>query len=140
MRLLASGAASRASLSAAKIIGAGQFIGRVIDHFIRPQLWRCVGPEFFNLPRQKRNRDQQQQLQRERCQNSAVGNNSGLSLTGQRRAGARESRTDRGDELLPARRPLDQQFGRSMDLNDADGVELERFAQVKYADRGCGLK
>jgi hypothetical protein len=48
-------------------------------------------------------------------------------FTGEARARAGEGRTNGGDKLLPARRPLDQQLGRIVKFDDRDIFELESF-------------
>ena len=50
-------------------------------------------------------------------------------FAGKARARARKSRTDRGNELLPARRPLHQELGRVVQMHHVP-FELERTTQA----------
>jgi hypothetical protein len=53
------------------------------------------------------------------------------SFSGQTRAGTGEGGTDGGGELLPARRPLDEEPGLVMEINQV--FELESFSHKEYS-------
>lgn len=131
MCLLTSGAAGDAGLSSAEVFGARQFVAGVVDHFVGLQLGRGVGTQAGNLPRKNRDDEQQERLKQQRSQHAAVGKNAVRSFAREARSGASERRTDGGDELVPTRRPFDQQLGRIVKLDDPDFFELESFDQVK---------
>jgi hypothetical protein len=82
------------------------------------------------LRREKHDDEQQEEFQQKRTQHSPVGENSSLSLTRQSRARTGKRRTDRGDEVIPSRRPFHQQFRRIIYFDDRYGFDLESFNQV----------
>lgn len=143
MRFLASGAAGDAGLRATKVLGAGQFVAGVVDHFIGFQFRRRVGTQLINLPRKHDNDEEQEGLQQERGKHSAVREDAVWSFPGQASTGAGKGRTDGSNELLPARRPFDQELGRVVTLDDPDFCELERLGQnvsVLFGLQGIKVK
>jgi hypothetical protein len=121
----ASGVAGAAGLSATEVLGAGQFVARVVNDFVRAQLRRGVGAKTSDFSRENAHQDQQKGLQHECRSHAAVGKSSVRGFAGEARAGAGEGGFDRGDKLFPSRRPLDEELGRIVKLDDADFVELE---------------
>jgi hypothetical protein len=53
------------------------------------------------------------------------------SFSGQTRAGTGEGGTDGGGELLPARRPLDEELGGIVEMGQV--FELESFTHNEYS-------
>ena len=137
MGLLTSGAAGGAGLSSAEVFGARQFVAGIVDHFVGLQLGRGVGTKAGNLTRKNRDDEQQKRLNQQRSQHAAVGKNAVRSFTREARSGTSKRRTDGGDELVPTRRPFDQQLGRIVKLDDPDFFELESFDQVKIRSSTC---
>jgi hypothetical protein len=129
MSFLASSAAGGGGLRAAKIFGARQFVARVVDHFVGLQLRRRIGPQLINLTGKHDEDKEQEGLQKQRGEHSAVGENAVGSFAGKAAAGAGKGWADGSNELLPARRPFDQELGRVVMLDDPDLCELERFGQ-----------
>jgi hypothetical protein len=127
MRFLSAGAAAGAGLGAAEVFGAWKFVARIVDHFIGLDPGRGVGAKAGNLAWKNCDYEQQERFEQQRSQQAAVGKDAVRRFTGEARAGAGEGRTDGGDEFLPARRPLDQQFGRVVKFDDRDVFELESF-------------
>jgi len=83
MCLLATGASSGAGLSAAKVFGARQFVGGIINDFVRAQRWRGVGAQAVNLPRKNHDDEEQKRFQQKRSQQTPVGQNAEWSFAGQ---------------------------------------------------------
>ncbi len=126
MRFVASGAAGDSGLGAAQVFGARQFVAGVIDHFIGLHLGRSVGTKLGNLLRDNDQNKQNECFEQQRGQHARVGENAVRSFTSQARARAGKGRTDRGDELLPSRGPLNQQPGPVVQITKLDRVfELE---------------
>jgi hypothetical protein len=131
VRFLATGAAGSSGLGPAKILDTRQFVGGVIDHFKRARLGRGVGAHLVNLPRKKGDDVQSEQLHQQRCDHAAIGESAERRFAGQARAGAGKCRADGSDETLPSRRPLNQQLGCVVKLDDPDFVELESLTQFR---------
>ncbi len=130
MRFLASGAAGRAGLGAAEVFGAGQFVAGVIDHFVGTHFRCSIRTKVVNLVRKNYENEEHEELQRERLQHAPIRHERVGSFSGEPGARTRKSRTDAGDEFLPARSPLHQQRGRVMKLSDRDLFELESFGHA----------
>jgi hypothetical protein len=52
LSLAASGAAGGAGLRPAKILGARQLVGGIVDHFVGLQSWRSIGAQAADFTRQ----------------------------------------------------------------------------------------
>ncbi len=130
MGFLASSAARRARLSAAKIFRARKFVAGIINHFVGAHFGCGVGTETVNLVRKNDEDEEHQELQRERLQHAPVGHERVRSFSGKPRTRTRKCRTDAGDEILPARGPLNQKLGGVVKLNDRDLFELESFGHA----------
>jgi hypothetical protein len=128
MRFVTTGAAGGSGLGAAQVFSARKFVAGVIDHFIRLHLGRSIGAKLGNLFRDNDQDKQHERFQQQRSQKACVGENTVRGFAGQARAGAGEGGTDGGDEILPSRRPLDQELGRVVQITKLDRVfELERI-------------
>jgi hypothetical protein len=101
MRFLSAGAAGCASLGAAQVFGAWQFIAGIVDHFKGPDFGSGVGAETCNLPRKNHDDEQQERLQQPGSEHAPVREKTVGSFPGQARARAGKGRTNRSDELLP---------------------------------------
>ena len=126
---LASGAARSPGLRSTQVFGARQFVAGIVNHFIGFQLRRRVGSKLVDLLRKNDHHKQQERLQQPRSEDAHVRENSVRGFASQAFARAPECRPDGGDEILPARRPFDQQLGRIVELNDHYFVELESHGQ-----------
>jgi hypothetical protein len=129
MRFPATSAAFDASLGAAQIFGAWQFVARVIDHFIGLQPGRSIGTEVSNLLRKNYQDKDKECFQQDRSEHAAVGKNTVRGFASQAPFRAGKGRADGGSKLLPTRRPLDQELGRVVKL-DRFLFELEGAGQV----------
>ena len=126
MRIVTTGAAGGSGLCAAQVFGARQFVAGIIDHFIRTHFGCRVGAQFINLAWKNYHNKDQEGFQQEGGKRSSVGENTVRGFAGQARTGAGEGGADGGDEVLPPRRPLDQELGRIVQMTKLDGVfELE---------------
>jgi hypothetical protein len=131
MSLPASGAASRASLRAAHILSARQFIAGVVDHLVRNELRRGVGAHVSNLPRKNHHNEKQERFQQQRCGRASIRGNTVRRFTSQPRLRAGKCGSNGSNELFPARRPLYKEFWRIVDVDkDVGPFELERFGQA----------
>ena len=129
MRLVATGAAGGSGLGAAQIFSARQFVAGIIDHLIGLHLGWCVGAKLGNLLRDNDQDKQHERFQQQRSQHACVGENTVRGFAGQTRSRAGEGGADGGDELLPSRRPLDQELGRVVQITKLDRVfELESMS------------
>jgi hypothetical protein len=117
MRFLTSSASRGAGLGAAEVFGAGQFIARVVDDAIGLQPGRSVGAKAVNLLRKNDEDEHAERFQQQRGNHAPVGSDPVWSFPGQSRTRPCKGRTDRGDELVPRRGPLDQELGRVMKLD-----------------------
>jgi hypothetical protein len=126
MRFMTTGAAGGSCLGAAEVFGAGQFVAGVIDHFIRLHLGWSVGAKLCNLLRDYDQDEQYERFQQQRSQHTWVRENAMRGFASQARTGAGEGWTDGGEEVLPARGPLDQELGRVVKITKLERVfELE---------------
>jgi hypothetical protein len=126
VRFLTSGPSSGAGVGAAEVLDVRQFIARVVDHPIGLQPGWSVGAEAVNLLRKHDDDEHAEAFEQQRGDHAPVRSNTVGSFAGQARARAAKGRTDGGDELLPARRPLDQQLGRVVKLDRV--FELESIS------------
>jgi hypothetical protein len=129
MRFLATGASGRASLGAAKVLGARQFVTRIVDHFVGTHSGYGVRAKPGNLTGKNDDDEHQESFQQQSTYHADVGKKTERSFPGQPLAGAPKGRTDGSNKLLPWRRPLDQKFGRVRKADDRDFFELESFGQ-----------
>jgi hypothetical protein len=126
-------------MGSAKVFGAGQLVAGVVDHLIGFQLRRRVWTELVDLARYHDDHKKQKQLQQDRGDHSAVRENADGSFSSQARARARKGRANRGDEILPAWRPLDQQLGSVVKLDDPNFLDLESVGQISSGLRSLAM-
>ena len=84
---------------------------------------RRIGTEIGDFAGEHDDDENQKRFQQERCDQAAVGKDSKGSFSGETRRGAGESGADGGGELLPARRPLDQELGSVVEGGGFFGLE-----------------
>jgi hypothetical protein len=72
--------------------------------------------------------EEQKRFEKPGGKQSAIGKKTVRGFPGQASAGAAKGGADRGDELVPGRRPLDQELGRL--------VELGRFFELESVGHG----
>jgi hypothetical protein len=129
MSLAATCSASSASLRAAHILSAREFVTGVVDHLVRDKFRRGVGTHVGNLPWKNHHNEKQKCFQQQRGGHVPMGGNTVRSFARQARTRASKCGSDGSNELFPARRPLHQEFRSIMD-KDLGPFELERFGQA----------
>jgi hypothetical protein len=131
MSLAAASTAGGASLRAAHILSARQFVAGIVDDFVGNEFRRGVGTHVGNLPRKNHHNENQKCFQQQRGRHVPMRGNTVRRFASQSGPRAGKRGADGTNELFPARRPLDEEFRRIVDVDkDIGPFELERFGQA----------
>jgi hypothetical protein len=106
MSFIAPGASGLSRLRSAEIFRAWQFIAGVVDHVVALRQWRGIGTHLGNFERQNDDDKDRKRFGRQGHQHVSVGRLSNRGLACQAGCRTRHCRADRGDKILPARRPF----------------------------------
>ena len=127
MSLAATSTASRASLRAAHILSAREFVAGVVDHLVRDKFRRSVGTHVGDLPRKNHHNENQKRFQQQRGRHVPMRGNTVRSFASQARPRAGKCGADGSNELFPARRPLYQEFWCIVDWTGCRSVRVGAF-------------
>src|SRR4029077_12466350 len=111
MRFFASRTAAFAGLGAAAILNLRQFVCRKIDDVVLRRRRRHIRPHAGQFCRDNDQKRQEDGFHPPREKDAAHGKKAGFGFAGESNGRAAEGRTDVSSELLPGRRPFDQQLG-----------------------------
>jgi hypothetical protein len=106
-------------------LSAGEFVARVVDDFVGLEPGCGVGAETVDFAGKNHQDENQECLHQQGDDEAAVGKDAEGGFSGEARAGAGEGGADVGGELLPARRPLDEELGSVVEGDEF--FELESF-------------
>ena len=125
---MAAGAAGGAGLSAAQVFDPGEFVAGEVNDFIGLQMRRGIGAQAVDFAGNDDECEEQKRFQKPRGKQSMIRKKTVRGLAGQARGGTGKGGADGGGELLPGRGPLDQEFGRV--------VEMDRVFELESIGHG----
>jgi hypothetical protein len=118
MGFTAAGPAAGSRLRAAEIFGARQFGATVVDDVVTGKSGGYEGPQLRDLHLHKDRGQDEKRLHYIGGDHNAQGDQSEWSFAGEAPFGPHERGANRGEELVPGRRPVDQQFRRVVTFDD----------------------